>query len=160
MNMSITNKQQIEDAFTNLPQVLQDAVTDADVQAKLRALADVHKLHLDKWTILEDEIMKGLLGITNIDELAQNIQEKVGLSSQQATEISNSVVKIVLIPIQDKLHTEVGESQSTLESIDSQAKPKIDITKFTGAPTEPQEYQPDTPKKYVANNDPYHESVE
>ena len=171
----------LKDAFLALPKVLQEAITNADVQANLRKLADVHKLHLDKWAVLENEIMMALLGITSPQELPHAISEQVGIPLAQAQEITNSVAEIVFDPIQDELKGEVGESRNTLENIDyvepnqmttkgsqppleqnnSNGQPKpIDISKFSPAPTNPAEYKPQTTKKYAANNDPYHETIE
>ncbi len=151
--------QQLSDAFSSLPKVLQDSISSADVQAKLRELAKVHKLHLDKWAILENEIMMALLGLTEPNELAQNISREVGLPMEKALEITDSVVKIVFNPIQEQLHASLGESKSTLESIDS-SQSTIDISKFSPAPTEPDIYKPKSDKKYADDNDPYHEAIE
>ena len=172
-NDTIDSDQILKDAFLSLPKVLQEAITNADVQANLRKLADVHKLHLDKWTILENEIMMALLGITSAQELPHAISEQVGIPLDQAQKITNSVAEIVFDPIQDELKGEIGESQSTLEKVDSAVRqsaaqaplPKkpggpIDISKFTPAPTDPAEYKPKTTKKYADNNDPYHEPIE
>jgi len=165
--MKTETEQQLKDAFTSLPKVLQEAITNADVQANLRKLADVHKLHLDKWTILENEIMMALLGITDPNDLAHAISEQVSIPLVQAQQITNSVAEIVFDPIQDELKGEVGEHKSTLENIDApsaaqqpQANGAIDISKFSPAPTDPAKYKPQTTKKYADNNDPYHESVE
>ncbi len=167
MDDETNNQDQIlKDAFTALPKVLQDAITNADVQANLRKLAEVHKLHLDKWTVLENEIMMALLGITDPTDLTHAISEQVGVPLEQAQQIADSVASIVFDPIQDELKGEVGESRSTLENIDyvegSQMKPSgpIDISKFTPAHSDPAQYHPKTDKKYADNNDPYHEAIE
>lgn len=162
MDNETNNQDQIlKDAFTSLPKVLQDAITNADIQANLRKLAKVHKLHLDKWTVLENEIMMALLGITDPTDLPHAISEQVGIPLEQAQQISSSVAEIVFDPIQDELKGEVGESRSTLENIDYQAvKDPIDISKFSPAHSDPIQYHPKTTKKYADNNDPYHELIE
>ncbi len=164
-------EQALKDAFLALPKVLQEAITNADVQANLRKLADVHKLHLDKWVVLENEIMMALLGITDPNDLPYAISEQVGIPLEQAQQITNSVAEIVFDPIQNELKGKVGEHKSTLENIDYSpihtkqdhpitTKNKIDISKFSPAPTNPVEYKPQTTKKYADNNDPYHEPIE
>ena len=172
-NDSIDSDQVLKDAFLSLPKVLQEAITNADVQANLRKLAEVHKLHLDKWTILENEIMMALLGITSAADLPHSISEQVGIPLDQAQEITNSVAEIVFDPIQDEIKGEIGESQNILEKVDAtvqknanqeeafiKSKAPIDISKFTPAPTDPAEYKPKTVKKYADNNDPYHEAID
>jgi len=154
-------EQILQDAFLALPQVLQEAITNADVQANMRKLAEVHKLHLDKWNILENDIMLALLGISDINELPENISTHINIPLEQAQQITNSVAEIVFDPIQDELKLEVGESRSTLENIDYQKqKGPIDISKFSPAPSDPVQYKPRTTKKYADNNDPYHEPIE
>jgi hypothetical protein len=155
-------EQQLKDAFLQLPEVLQKAITNADVQANLRKLANTHKLHLDKWVILENEIMMALLGLTDPNDLPRNISEQILIPIEQAREITDSVTKIVFDPIQEELQREIGESQSTLETIDTPQAPAeaIDISKFSPAHSEPSMYNPKTEKKYVDNNDPYHEAIE
>ncbi len=157
-------EQQLTDAFSNLPKVLQDVISSADVQQKLRNLADVHKLHLDKWNILEYEIMQALLGITDPNSLPQNISKAINIPLEKAQEITNSVVKIVFNPIQKKLREKVGEPTTIAEEVvanDVRGEfTKIDISKFSEAPTTPGAYKPKTTKKYADNNDPYHEPIE
>jgi hypothetical protein len=156
--------QQIQDAFNSLPKVVQEAITDADIQAQLRQLAKSYSLHLDKWVELENEIMLAIVGISEPRDLPENIVERVGLTHEQAVKITQAVAAIVFDPIQEKLKTQVGEAKSTLESIDSQdqevPKTPLDISKFSGAPLEPQTYSPKAQKNYPASTDPYHEPVE
>jgi hypothetical protein len=160
--MQEDTKQQIQDAFNALPKVVQDVITSSDIKDKLRQLSKAYSLHLDKWMVLENEIMMALLGITEPEDLPSNIVKHVGLTQEQAAKITEAVVSIVFNPIQEQLKGRVGDSQSTLESIDTQStKPKqpIDISKFTGAPTDPSAYTP--PTKSVNNaTDPYHEPIE
>ncbi len=163
----------LKDAFLRLPKVLQNAIINADVQANLRKLAKVHKLHLDKWTILENEIMMALLGITDVNDLPYAISEQVGIPLEQALQITNSVAEIIFDPIQNELKNSVGESRNILEQVDeseqmqtnqdpsnTKEKRPIDISKFIPAPIDPAVYKPKTPKKYADNNDPYHEPIE
>ncbi|MCD5384656.1 MAG: hypothetical protein LRZ97_01945 [Candidatus Pacebacteria bacterium] len=156
--MSEDNKQQIQDAYAALPKVVQDVITDSDVQAKLRELSKVYSLHLDKWTILENEIMMALLGINEPQDLPSNIVSNVGLTKEQATKITEAVISIVFDPIQDELKSEVGKSKSALEAID--AREKIDISKFSKASVDPGTYAPTTKKTHRQIADPYLEPLE
>ncbi len=162
----------IKDAFMALPKVLQKAITDADVQSKLRKLAEVHKLHLDKWIILENEIMMALLGITNPDDLPETISKRVGIPLEKATQITNAAGEIIFGPIKDQLKNAVGDSKNIIESVgdennthtndltNQKSETQIDISKFMHAPTDPDVYTPKTPKKYPDNNDPYLEPID
>ena len=161
--MQTETQQQIQDAFNSLPEVVQDVITSSDIKDKLRQLSKAYSLHLDKWMVLENEIMMALLGITEPEALPSNIVSHVGLSQEQAAKITEAVVSIVFDPIQERLKQGVGESQSTLESIDNaesnKTKRPIDISKFAGAATDPYVYTPPTKSTSTAS-DPYHEPIE
>ncbi len=156
--------QEIEDALANMPELVRETILNADIKSKLRELAKAHSLHYDKWIDLEDEILKALVGITDPNDLPKNIMEATGLSFDKTARIMEAVMAIVFDPIQDRLRDEIGGSQSTLEQIDTtelKTKEKIDISKFTNAPTDPSVY---TPKAKSVNkktsDDPYLEPIE
>ena len=143
----------LKDAFLNLPKVMQDTITDSNVQAKLRQLSSKYDLHIDKWGILENEIMMTLLGISEPEKLAENISNEVGISLDQAMAISNDVGEIVFTPIQNKLKKSVSDDQPIVEK----AKGPIDINKFLGgASADPKSY---TPKAQTKTVDPYQEPI-
>lgn len=153
--------QVIRDALARLPEVLRNTIMNADVQTKLRRIAENHKIHLDKWVVLENELMMALLGITNPYELEQNIVAHAGVSAEEARAIIEEAEVIIFDPIQDELRAALGESQSIVEHIDAtttQTKTPIDISKFTQTPTDPSTYTPNTEVKKVI--DPYQEPVE
>lgn len=151
----------VKEAFERLPAVLRDAISSSDVQASLRKLADTYKLHLDKWDILENEIMMALLGITDPNRLMANIMQEVGLPKEQALAITKDVAAIVFDPIQSKLRAEVGEARSAVEEADAttlRTRHTIDLSKFTQTPVDPKAYEPQTQHAY-ASDDPYHEPL-
>jgi hypothetical protein len=172
--MDEQQKQMIRTAYAKLPEVLQEAITNADVKEKLRNLAKVHKLHLDKWSVLENEIMLALLGITKPKDLPYKIQKTVDVSFETAVEITDSVAKIVFNPIQDQVHATIGESQSVVEEVDNNslenkkisfepkglARGKIDISKFSPASINPNTYKPKNNTVKTLVHDPYQEPVD
>ena len=64
----------LKERFKELPRVVQNAITSADVRKRMRELADTHKLHLDQWETLENEVMMTLFGVLPVDELQANIE--------------------------------------------------------------------------------------
>ncbi len=93
----------LKERFDQLPKVVQDAITSADVQKKMREVANSHKLHLDQWGILENEVMLTLLGFQNPSELAHHIQSEVGLPAEDAAALAATVNTIVFEPIRQEL---------------------------------------------------------
>src|SRR5262249_27999899 len=96
-------KARLKEKFNELPKVVQNAITSADIQKQLRAVADNHKLHLDQWGILENEVMMTLLGFQESQNLAANIQSEVGVSAEDAAVLAVEINKIVFEPIRAEL---------------------------------------------------------
>ena len=90
-----------------MPNVVQNAITSADVRERMRELADTHKLHLDQWETLENEVMMTLFGIVPVDELQANIQKEVGVPEEIAKELTENISKIVFEPIREELEREL-----------------------------------------------------
>lgn len=115
---------QLDDAmkerFKRLPKAVQDAITSADVEKHLRELATTHKLHLDQWATLENEVMLALLGFEPVTDLAKNIQSEVGVDTAMATAIAADVSKIVFEPIR-------GELERLLDHPEAQAVQTTDV---------------------------------
>lgn len=97
----------IKERFEQLPKVVQDAITSADIEKHLRELANTQKLHLDQWQILENQVMLTLLGIEPIEKLTENIQNEVGVSTEIAKSLTENVSKIVFEPIREELERQL-----------------------------------------------------
>lgn len=89
--------------FAELPQVVQKAITSADIQKRLRELADSHKLHLDQWEALENEVLMALLGATKPSELQQNIKKELDIPDDVAAALTVNISKLVFEPIRQEL---------------------------------------------------------
>lgn len=151
-------EQIIQDAFNRLPEVVQDAITDGHVRPAMRALSDKYNLHLDKWTILENEIMFALLGLSDPAELTEHIANQVRIPTEQAASIASDVSRDIFGPIQQNLQKSLTPNGGK-DGV-SYTKEPIDISKFSATPVDPKAYVPPTRPLYPASNDPYHEPVE
>lgn len=96
-------QQELAQRFAELPQSVQNAVTSADVEKKLRALSQKHKLHLDQWVLLENEIMLTLLGVEDPANMAANIAKEVRVTPEVAQAIVNDIATLVFAPIRQAL---------------------------------------------------------
>jgi hypothetical protein len=93
----------LAERFKALPKVVRDAITSADVQKHLRELANTHKLHLDQWQVLENEVMLTLLGFQETSELADNLKSDLDISADVAQELADDVSRVVFAPIRAEL---------------------------------------------------------
>src|SRR3989338_1632195 len=107
--------EEIKVHFAKLPKVVQRAITSADVGKQLRALAEKHKLHLDQWETLENEVQLTLMGVQPSEELAANIQSEVGLDSVVAQALAADISTIIFEPIRQELERQLETPGPTSE---------------------------------------------
>ncbi len=119
MNPELSELQQkFAERFKELPEAVQKAITSADIEKRLRSLADTQKLHLDQWQKLENEVMLTLLGFQQIESLEGNIMSEVGVDRASARTLAQNINTIVFEPIRQELerqleHPEAQEKQLT-----------------------------------------------
>lgn len=110
-------QQDIKARFSQLPKVVQDAITSADVEKRMRALADSHKLHLDQWESLENEVMLALLGFDAIENLDDNIEREVGVDRDAARALAEDISRVVFEPIRAELERQLEHPQAKTEQV-------------------------------------------
>lgn len=117
MNNDTEFKELIKKRFGQLPRVVQEAIVSADVEKHLRELAETHKLHLDQWELLENEVQMTLLGIQPADKLTENIEKEVGVSNEIAKILAESISKIVFEPIRQELERQLEHPEAKAEEV-------------------------------------------
>ena len=109
--------EKVRERFKELPKVVQDAITSADVEKHLRALADTNKLHLDQWQLLENEVLLTLLGYQPTEELADNLKADLEISMDVAIALANDISRIVFEPIREELERELEHPAAKTEEV-------------------------------------------
>ena len=107
----------IQERFAELPASVQAAVTDASVERKLRALAEKHKLHLDQWVLLENEIMMTLLGIEQPENMAKNVAEEVNIPLETAQSIVSDIAVQIFKPIREQMQGKLAHEDIARETV-------------------------------------------
>ena len=97
----------LKERYDKLPKVVQDAIMSADVEKRMRELADTNKLHIDQWQTLENEVMLTLLGVKPIEDLEKNIKKEVGVFDEIAATLAGNISKIVFEPIRQELERQL-----------------------------------------------------
>lgn len=109
--MSDTNNQNvnevIKERFSSLPKIVQNAILSAGVETHLRTLAETHKLHLDQWQVLENQVMLTLLGFYPIEDLGSRIEHEIDLDHETANTLATDISKVVFEPIRAELAHEL-----------------------------------------------------
>ncbi|MEK7509608.1 MAG: hypothetical protein AAB605_02745 [Patescibacteria group bacterium] len=107
----------IKERFSKLPKVVQDAITSTDVQKRLRQLADTHKLHVDQWESLENEVMLTLLGIEAVENFEKNLMREVGVTLDIAHALAESINSTVFEPIRAELERQLEHPEAKAETV-------------------------------------------
>lgn len=149
-------QKEYEKYLSELPKQVQTAVANANVEKKLRNLAKTYALHLDKWGILEQEIMLTLVGTKDAQQMPANVSKALGVNMSTAQAMVNDIAINIFKPIREEL-------QDELENKKERA-----VAELTGAdvkpPKPPSQSYHDTGLKSSdradIENDPYRESVD
>ena len=129
--------EKIQARFKVLPKVVQDAITSADVQKRLRELAETHKLHIDQWQALENEVMFTLLGFQAAEELEGNIKDDVGVPDEVAKSLTVDISKIVFEPIRAELERQLEHPDAKAAMVTNVEAARAQILTTEAAPAAP-----------------------
>ncbi|MDB5187887.1 MAG: hypothetical protein JWO50_407 [Candidatus Kaiserbacteria bacterium] len=137
-----TLQQELDARIAALPQVVQDAITSADIEAHLRDLSKTHKLHLDQWELLENEVMMTLLGLDKPENLAANIEREVKMDHEAAVLLAADISRIVFEPIRTELESSLSSDNpknapSDMLSIQTTAPQPVVVPFVKPAPLAP-----------------------
>ncbi|MEN9413555.1 MAG: hypothetical protein RLZZ342_642 [Candidatus Parcubacteria bacterium] len=142
MNQELPTDIDIDKAFAErialLPPVVQAAIQSADLEKHLRALADSHKLHIDQWELLENEVKLALLGFEDAEKLPENLESVVGVDKQTAGELAQAINDEVFEPIRQELeraltHPEAKEVQT--DGIEKARQAALSLARASGEAT-------------------------
>ena len=105
----------LQERLATLPPVVKDAIAGAEVENHLRQLSDKHKLHLDQWQLLENEVMMTLIGLQSAENLEENIKKEVGLEEELARELANDIATEVFDPIRKEMERQLAHPDAQPE---------------------------------------------
>ncbi|MDP3646042.1 MAG: hypothetical protein Q8R25_03065 [bacterium] len=132
----------IDERLAQLPKVVQDAIHSADVTQNLRKLANTHKLHVDQWEALEEIVQYTLLGFKSSDDLAQNIQSEVGVTTEVAHTLATDIGTIVFEPIRQELERGLDHPDAKAEKVSTMETSRTQILKDEHAAETPSVSKP------------------
>ncbi len=120
MSMDVNKdfKEALAQRFKELPAPVQQAITSSDIEKRLRELATQHRLHVDQWDALENEVMLALLGFEHPQDLEKNLRSALGVSGETVQHVAQDINRIVFEPIREELerqleHPRAQEKQLT-----------------------------------------------
>lgn len=118
---------QLAARFAELPKAVQIAITSADLEKRLRELATSHKLHVDQWDTLENEVMLTLLGFERPEQIEKNIQKEMGMTTEDARTLAQNINTVVFEPIRAELERQLEhpDAAAVVESGPEAARTQI-----------------------------------
>ncbi len=152
----------IEEKFAELPEAIQNAITDASVEKKLRSMAEKYKLHLDKWVVLENEIMLTLLGLEEPRDMAKNIAKEVNIEKGEAQKLVNDIAVEIFKPIREQMQGTLDSEAIKRETVPVGQKEKehTAVKKVTPSDTSAYKVGESSTERSDVQEDPYRESIE
>ncbi len=127
----------LKERFGKLPKVVQDAIMSADVEKRMRELADTHKLHIDQWQALENEVMLTLLGAQPIEDLEKNLKSEVNVSDDIASALAGDISKIVFEPIREQLERELQHPDAKAAAVSDMEGMRTQVLHDSATPAAP-----------------------
>jgi hypothetical protein len=94
---------EIEAKLAQLPPDVRNAIEASDFEQKVGQIGQAHGLHIDQIELLGTEVYMVMLGMTNPDEFAQNVEKEVRVSKEQAAKIAEDVNTKILGSIRSLL---------------------------------------------------------
>jgi hypothetical protein len=107
----------LKQRFALLPKAVQHAILSSNIERHLQELSKEHKLHLDQWVNLENEVMMVLLGLRPLDELSGRIRAETGVSAEDAAHIAQKVSESIFEPIRRELERELSNPNAKPEEV-------------------------------------------
>lgn len=87
----------------SLPEMLREAITSMENMEAIQKIAEVHRLHIDQATELDDEVNLVMLGITPLDQFSKNLSSRLQVSEREAEAIATEIDAHVLQKIKHEL---------------------------------------------------------
>lgn len=116
MAIDPTIQRQLEEHFHSLPPVIQRAISSSDIEKHLRDMVALHKLHVDQWDDLQNEVIFTLLGFQEPAALPEHLTERLHLSKEAGTNLATAINDEIFEPIREELeraltHPEAKDAQ-------------------------------------------------
>jgi hypothetical protein len=94
--------QEIEKAFSALPDDLYDAMYQVDVNNTIFAVGKKYGVHIDKQELLKGNVLFVLLGLEKASDFSYNVKNKLGLSADDEAKLVNEINESVFKAVRDR----------------------------------------------------------
>lgn len=96
-------KQQLEERYQKLPDILKEAIFSAEVAEKLFEIGKKNGLTIEKVGFMAEETGRVILGLTRPSEFAGVLAERLGVSADAAQKIASDINHQIFFPLREAL---------------------------------------------------------
>ena len=115
-------------AFSKLPEDLQLAIWDLDIEGSIGDIGIGNHLQVDQMGILADHVALSIIGLEPVSDLAKNLIE-LGVSGEVINKIVGEVNQEIFLPIRDSMR-QMEEAKASGEVRSEASKPADQNTVF------------------------------
>lgn len=113
-------QEQINKRFEELPDDIREAITSVETSDELQNISNKHGLMLDQTTELMDETGLRLLGLTPSNKFIYNLEKRLKITNEKATDIAEDISSIVFQKIKESLQETQEEGSNENDDYDEQ----------------------------------------
>lgn len=120
----------LKERLAALPKAIRDAIASADIEQNLQQVSERHKLHMDTWDALENEVMLALIGLEPMEKLQENIASATGVTPEEASAIADDISETVFEPIREEIEDELaqeGEGAGAVAEVAARPERSVEI---------------------------------
>ncbi len=99
----MNNNEQLLEKFLKLPEDIQAAIWDLDLDGTIGDIGLKYDLHLDEIGVLADQTALVLIGINPLSDFTKNLAKELPLQPDQLNAITNDVNQGIFLKIQESL---------------------------------------------------------
>lgn len=109
-----SEKKILQEKFNLLPEELKNAITSVEVGDRITQIAGKYSLRIDQSGILDEEIIRVMVGMTHPDLFTNKLKGRLGLDTETVENIVQDINTGVFLPVRKSL-MELHEKEAVQE---------------------------------------------
>lgn len=113
-----SEKKILQEKFDLLPEELKNAITSVEVGGRITQIAEKYSLRIDQSGILDEEIIRVMVGITHPDLFLNKLKGRLGINTKTVEDIVRDLNTEVFLPVRKslmELHEKADERETPEE---------------------------------------------
>ncbi len=94
---------EIKSKIAALPQKTREFLYSAEMDATLRDISSKHHLHIDQTGVLESETVAAMIGLTKMDDFAENLADELNVDAKKSSQIVHDINEMLFIKIREDM---------------------------------------------------------